>query len=51
MGHFEMDAIQTRDCCVAPATLRADRSDPSLRKGSLLRMTTILTTLPPLSLS
>jgi hypothetical protein len=35
-----MEAIQTRDCCVANlATLRADRSDPSLRNCGLLRMT------------
>jgi hypothetical protein len=36
----EMEAIQTRDFCVAkPATLRADRPDPSLRKVGLLGMT------------
>ena len=47
MGHFEMEAIQTRDCSVAnTATLRADRPDPSLRNSGLLWMTTELTHYP-----
>jgi hypothetical protein len=40
MGHFEMEAIQTREFLRRkPATFRADRSDPSPRNISLLRMT------------
>jgi hypothetical protein len=41
----DKEASQTRDCCVAAlfirsrATLRAARSDPSLRKKRLFRMT------------
>ena len=40
MEQFDKEAIQTRDSCIAQiAPFRADRSDPSLRKSGLLRIT------------
>lgn len=40
LGQLEMEAIGARDSCVAKVATRcADRPDPSLRNGGLLRMT------------
>jgi hypothetical protein len=40
VGKFDMEASQRRGCCVAKyATLRAARSDPSLRNERLFGMT------------